>query len=107
MPEGLRKLLRIGVAVRVRSNRKADGIATLMIPRAAARRAHLRTGRKAFVVIGRGTVSRIHGIRNLHVKIAPNIARKLRRLHRLKLTIRLALVSAGREHLTLVAAGSY
>jgi PKD domain-containing protein len=108
IPQGLRKLLRAGVAMRVRSNRRADGFATLMIPRAAARRAHIRTGKKRFVVIGRGTVSGIrNGVKLLHVKVPPQMAKKLRRLHHVNLTIRLALVSAGREHLTLVAAGDY
>jgi hypothetical protein len=108
IPQGLRKLLRVGVAMRVRSNRRADGFATLMIPRAAARRAHIRTGNKRFVVIGRGTVSGIrNGVKLLHVKIPARMAKKLRRLHQLNLTIRLALVSAGREHLALVAAGQY
>jgi PKD domain len=107
-PQGLRKLLRVGVAMRVRSNRRADGFATLMIPRAAARRAHIRTGNKQFVVIGRGTVSGIrNGVKLMHVKIPAPMAKKLRRLHHLKLTIRLALVSAGRERLTLVVAGHY
>ena len=107
MPQGLAKLLQRGVAVRVSSNRRAAGTATLIIPRSAARRAHIRTGRKRFVVIGRGTVSNIRGVRLLHIKIPQRMAKKLSRLHHLNLTVRLSLVAAGHEHLTLVAAGHY
>jgi PKD repeat protein len=108
VPQGLKKLLRVGVALRVRSNRRADGIATLMIPRAAARRAHIRTGNKPFVVIGRGTVARVgSGVKLLHIKIPRQMVSKLRRLHHVNLSIRLSLVSAGREHLALAVAGRY
>ena len=45
MPQGLRAMLRSGLSLRVTSNKPANGIVTLSVPRSAARRAHIRTGR--------------------------------------------------------------
>ena len=46
--------------MQVSSNESAAGIATLSISRNAAKRAHIRMGRGASVVIGRGTISGIN-----------------------------------------------
>jgi PKD repeat protein len=108
VPQSLRTVRRIGVAVRVSSNESADGTATLSISRAAAKRAHISAGRGASVAIGRGTVSGIKdGTVTLHLRLSRAIAAKLGRLGHVTLTVRLALVAAGGDHLTIVAAGRY
>jgi hypothetical protein len=108
MPQGLLKMLRFGLSVRVSSNERADGIATLSISRKSARQAHIRTGRGLMVVVGRGTVSGIkNGTVNLHLRLTRAVAAKLGRLRHVTLTLRLALVTAGGVHLAIDAAGSY
>jgi hypothetical protein len=108
MPQGLRAVLRQGVAIQVSSNEPADGIATISISRNAARRAHIRPGRGATVVIGRGTVSGIKdGTVQLYVRLSRAMAAKLRRLRHVTLTARFALVAARGDHLAIVAAGRY
>ncbi|HEY8763815.1 MAG TPA: PKD domain-containing protein [Solirubrobacteraceae bacterium] len=108
MPQGLKSMLHSGVAVQVSSNERADGIVTLSISKSAARQAHIRVGRGATVVVGRGTVSGIkNGIMQLHVRLPRATATKLGRLRRLTVTVRLALVAAGRDHLAIDVAGRY
>ena len=108
MPQGLRAMLRVGVAIRVSSNEPADGIATLSISRSAAKRAQIRLGRGATVVIARGTVSGIrHGTVNLHLRLSRVIVAKLKRLGHVTLTVRLALVDARGDHLAIDVAGRY
>jgi hypothetical protein len=101
-------VLRYGVAVRVKSNQRADGIATLSISRGAAKRAHIQFGRAASVVIGRGTVS---GLKNgtvvLRLHVSRVMAKKLAHLGHLTLTVRFVLMAAGRNHLAIDAAGHY
>jgi hypothetical protein len=108
MPQGLRDVLRHGVATRVTSNRRATGIVTLSIPRGVARRAHIHAGRGAAVVVGRGTVSQITaGTVSLHLHLSRAVAGKLEHLRHVALTVRLALVASGGDHLTIDAAGRY
>jgi hypothetical protein len=108
MPQGLKGLLRHGVSLRVSSNQAADGFVTLSIPRSAARRAHIKSGRGATVVVGRGTVSGIaSGSVSLHVRLSRTIARKLGHLRHLNLTVRLTLAAAGGAHVAVDAAGRY
>jgi hypothetical protein len=108
MPQSLRAVLRYGVAVRVKSNQRADGIATLSISRSAAKRANIRFGRGTSVVIGRGTLSGLkNGTVNLHLHVSRAIARKLAHLSHVTLTVRLMLVAAGHNHLAIDAAGHY
>jgi hypothetical protein len=108
VPQSLRTVRRVGVAVRVSSNESADGTATLSISRAAAKRAHISAGRGASVAIGRGTVSGIkNGTVTLHLRLSRAIAVKLERLGHVTLTVRLALVAAPGDHLAIVAAGRY
>lgn len=108
MPQSLKALLHGGLTLRVFSNMAANGIVTLSIPRSAAKRAHLKVGRSASVVIGRGTVSRIKaGSINLQLKLSPTVAGKLRRLGHLTVTVRLALVAATGDHKAFVAAARY
>jgi PKD domain len=108
MPEGLRTVLRKGITVRLTSNRSADGFVTISISRAAADRAHIRHGRGATVVIGRGTLSGIKaGTATLHLRLSRAAAAKLKRLSHVALTVRLALVEPGGGHLAIVVAGRY
>ncbi len=108
VPQSLRSLLRSGMVVRITSNRVADGLVALEIPRSLARRAHLRTGSATSVVVGRGTVAGIRaGTMTVHVRLSASIARKLGRLHHLTFTLRMTLVGSGRLRTTVDAAGSY
>jgi hypothetical protein len=108
MPQGLQSALRHGIALRLRTDHAVDGLATVMIPRDAARRAHIRAGRGSTVIVGRGTLSGIRaGTVNLRLRISGPVARKLARLRHVTLTIRLTLVSADRSRVTLNAAGRY
>jgi hypothetical protein len=108
LPQGLRTMLRVGLAARVSSNEVADGIATMSISARDADRARIRHGRGANVVIARGTVSQIRtGTVALNLHLSPATAAKLRRLRHVTLTVRISLVAADHNHLTIVAAGRY
>jgi hypothetical protein len=108
LPQSLRTVLRRGVTLRVSSNEPADGIATLTITRAAAKRAHIKVGRGPSVLIGRGTVSGVkNGSVNLHLHLSPAIAARLARLRHVAITIHLTLIAANRGHVTAVVAGRY
>jgi hypothetical protein len=108
LPQSFRAMLHNGVAIRVTSNQRADGFVSVSIGRSAARRAHLRIGRGASVVIGRGTVSGINkGTVVLHMRVTRATAAKLLKLGHLTLSIQLSLMAAGRNHLTIDAAGHY
>jgi hypothetical protein len=108
IPQSLRAMLSGGLAVRVTANKAADGIVTLTIPRAAAKRAHIKTGRGATVVIGRGTVAGIkNGTLSLRLRLSRATAAKLGRIKHIAVTVRVALVDAGGEHVAIVAAASY
>jgi hypothetical protein len=107
-PQGLKGVLRSGVALTVTSNQNANGIVTLSIPRSAAKRARISAGRSPSVVIGRGTISKIHsGANHLHIHLSKTTASKLKRVGHVTLTIRLALVAAGGHRITVDAAGHY
>jgi PKD repeat protein len=108
MPQGLQSVLRHGIALRLRTDHAADGVATVLIPRGAARRVHIRAGRGPSVIVGRGTLSGIHaGTVDLRLRISGPVAKKLARLRHVTLTIRLTLVAADRSRMTLNAAGRY
>jgi hypothetical protein len=108
VPQGLKSVLRSGVAVRVSSSEPADGISTVTITRATARRAHIRAGRSADVRIGHGTVAGIkNGTMSLRLRLDRSTTAKLARLHHLKLTVALALVGPSGDRATIRAAGSY
>jgi hypothetical protein len=108
MPQSLQAVLREGVAMQVSSNEAAAGVATLSISSRAARRAHIRVGRGPTVTIARGTIAGIKaGTENLRLRLSRATAAKLARVGHTALTIRLALVAAGGDHLAIVAAGHY
>jgi PKD repeat protein len=108
MPQSLRAALRQGVATRVTSNEASSGFVTISISRAAAKRAHIKAGRGSSVVVGRGTVSAIKaGTVNLHLHLSRALASQLKQLVHVALTVRLALVAPGGDHLAIVAAGRY
>jgi len=110
MPQGLRGMLRSGVAVVVRSNEPAAGLVYVSISRRTAKRLHIKTGHSPQVTIGRGTVSGIkagsQGL-HLHLHLSRTMAAKLKRLGHVTLTIRLALVDSGAHHDAVDAAARY
>jgi hypothetical protein len=110
VPQSLRSVLRDGLAVRVRSNRAANGFATLSIFRSAAHRAHLSSAGnpKALVVIGRGTVAGIKaGTARLHVRVSSATARKLSRTGHLTLTLHMTLYAKHGGTATASTVGRY
>jgi PKD domain len=107
-PQSLKSVLRSGIAVRVTSNRVANGIASVWITRAAARRAHIKTGKALTVRIGLGTVSSItNGTVTLHLHLSRAMAKKLGHLRHVTMTVRLQLVAPGNQRVSVDAAGSY
>jgi hypothetical protein len=108
LPQSLRSVLGSGVQVRVSSTKPADGVATLLITRGAAKRAHIKVGKAATVVIGRGTISNIAaGTSLIHLHINHGMAKKLHHVKHLKLTVRIKLFASSTLHVSLVAAGNY
>ncbi len=108
LPQGLKGVLRSGVAVRITSSRPADGMATLLITRGAAKRAHIKVGKGSTVVIGRGTISGVGaGTSVIHLHINRGVAKKLRHVKHLKLTVRIKLFASASSHVSLTAAGNY
>ena len=108
LPQSLQSVLRSGISVRVTSNRAANGIATVWITRASAKKAHIKVGRSPSVRIGIGTVSSIrNGTVKLRLHLAPAMAKKLSHLHHVAMTVRLALVGSGSQRLATAAAGRY
>lgn len=110
LPQSLGSVLHNGLAVRVRSNRAANGFATLSIFRKAAHQAHLASAGnpRDMVVIGRGTVSAIkNGAVAMHVHVSSTIARKLAHSRHLTLTLRLTLYARNGAHATAATVGRY
>ena len=82
--------------------------ASVLIPRSAANKAHIKTGRGPLVMVGIGTVSGIKdGVVQLTVRMRRSLAKKLGRLHHVTLTVRMALVGSDGKHLTVDVAGRY
>jgi hypothetical protein len=108
LPQALASVVRHGIFVRVSSNQAADGLAQILISRRAARRAHIKIGHKAMIVVGIGTVS---GIKNGTIQLALHmrhlLAKKLGSLHHVNITVRLMLVGADGQHLAIDVAGRY
>jgi len=108
MPQSLRTVLRGGIVVRVSSNQAAAGIASVLISRADAKRARIKSGGGPAVVIGRGTVPAIKaGTVNLRLWLSPAVGAKLKRLRGVTLTIRLAVVASGGSQFATDTAGRY
>jgi PKD domain len=108
LPQSLKSVLRNGIAVRVSANKAANGIATVWITRAAAKRAHISVGRGPSVRIGIGTVASItHGTVTLRLHLSPAMRTKLAHVGHLALTVRLALVASGNQTFTIDVAGRY
>jgi hypothetical protein len=96
------------LAVVVSSNEAADGLASISIPRSAAKHAHLKVGRGPSVVIGQGTVSGIaNGKTTLHLRLARSVASKLKALRHVVLTVRMTLSAVGGQHSAIDVAGHY
>jgi hypothetical protein len=108
LPQSLKAVLRNGISIRVSSNQPANGIASVWITRASAKKAQIEVRRNASVRIGLGTVSSIkNGTVTLRLYLSKATAKKLGRLHHVAMTIRLALVAPGNQRTTIVAAGKY
>ncbi len=108
VPQPLKAVLSKGVSVRVTSNEAANGIATLSIPKSAAKKAHLKVRRGSSVVVGRGTVSGIKvGTVRMHLKLSRSMAKRLSHLKHLQLSVRMSLVSPGGSRVAVDVAGRY
>jgi hypothetical protein len=109
MPQSVKGVLRQGLALRVTSTQPANGLATVLLGRSSARRAHIKVARKqSGVVVGRGTLSGIKsGTVTLHMKLSRATVKKLSRLKHMFVTVRLALTAASGAHVTVDAAGNY
>jgi PKD domain len=108
LPQSLKSVLKSGIAVRVSSNKAANGIATVWITRISAKKAHIKPGSGPAVRIGIGTVSSItNGSVTLRLHLSASMAKKLARLHHVAMTVRLSLVASGSTRLSIVAAGRY
>jgi hypothetical protein len=80
----------------------------LSISKNAAKQAHIRTGRSASIVVGRGTVSSVKaGTVRMHIRLSRSLASKLARLRHVTIAVRLALVGVGGDRLAIDAAGKY
>jgi PKD repeat protein len=107
-PQSLKTVLHNGIAVRVTSNKAANGIATVSITRASAKKAGIHVGHNPSVRIGLGTVSSItNGTATLRLHLSPKMAKKLSRLHHVVMTIRLSLVASGGQRFSVDVAGRY
>ena len=108
MPQSLKGVLRSGIAVRVTSNQPANGIATVSITRAAAKRAHLKVGKGPSVRIGIGTIASVkNGTIILRLHLSKRIVKKLAHVGHLNLMVRLGLVAPNNQQLAIDAAGRY
>jgi hypothetical protein len=109
LPQALRAVLRRGISLRVTSNEAADGIATVTISRALAKRLGIKLGNLSYVVIGRGTLSgKIQGgTVQLHLHLPQSITSKLAKLRHVTLTVHLKLTGPGGVRQGLAAAGQY
>jgi len=108
LPQDLGTALRSGIAVNVTSNASADGFASVLIPRGAAKQAGINASRGPSVVIGTGTIAGItSGTKKLQLHLAHAISTSLGRLKHVTLTIRLVLVAASGDEVTVNAAGQY
>jgi hypothetical protein len=108
LPQSLKAVLKNGIAVRVSSNQAANGIATVWITRAAAKRAHINRGHGPAVRIGIGTVASItNGTVTLRLHLSRSTATKLAHLGHVTMTIRLALVASGNQRFAIDVAGRY
>jgi hypothetical protein len=108
VPQSLRAVLRGGITALLQANEPADGLASVLIPRSAATKAHLKAGRGLMVVISRGTVTGIKGgPMTLHLRLSHATATKLAHLKHLNLTVRLTLIAAKGERISIDVAGRY
>jgi PKD domain len=108
LPQGLNTALRSGIAVNVTSNAPVDGFASVLISRKAANRAGIKASSAARVMIGMGTITGLRtGTKSLRLHLSQAVSAKLERLQRVTLTIRLAVVAASGDRVTVGAAGHY
>lgn len=107
MPQSLHSVLGSGISIHVTSNESAAGFVTVAISRGEARKAHIK-GHGARIVIGRGTVAGLKdGTAGLHLKLSGAVAKKLKQLRHVTLTIRFQLIGAGGDQVAIDVAGQY
>jgi hypothetical protein len=109
IPESRKGLLRSGVALRASANEPADGVASIFISAAEARHAHIRFKRgESLVMVGRGTIKGVSASSGaFHLRLSKRVMAKLRRLHRVALTVELLAVDKAGERRTVKLAGRY
>lgn len=108
MPQSLKAVLRSGIVMGVTSNKPANGIATVWITRASAKKAGMHVGKGATVRIGLGTISSIkNGTVLLRLHLSRAVAKKLSHLHHVAMTVRLSLVAPGNQRFAVDVAGRY
>jgi hypothetical protein len=108
LPQALRSVLKSGISLRVNSTESANGFADISIARKVAKRLHIRTGNKPFVVIGTGTVSQVRsGTVTLHLRLSSSVVKKLKHLKHVNLSVHLSLVDSYGRHIGADVAGSY
>ncbi len=108
LPQARHGLLKRGLALQVSATETADGFATVSLPKALAKIAGLKAGRRASVVIATGTVSQVKaGARKLVLRLASRVAKRLGRLQNLTLTVRMSLVDSAGKRAAVDVTGTY
>ena len=108
-PESRKVLLRYGVALRAGANEPADGVASILISAGEARHAHIYFKRaQSRVVVGRGTIKGLSaGAGAYHLRLSKKVMARLRRLHRVVLTVELLAIDKSGQRRIVTVAGRY
>jgi hypothetical protein len=108
LPQSLRSALSRGIGLTLSAQEDADGLASVSLPAAVARRAHLGKVHGATMTLAQGPLSGVTGASTtLHLHLPRAVAQKLGRLHHLTLTVRLVLVGADGSREAVDLAGRY
>jgi hypothetical protein len=109
LPQSLKSVFKTGLSVDVLSSEAANGLASVWISRAAARQAHMTIGKGSGPVrIGVGTLNTVKaGTVTLELKLSNKVITHLKRLRKVRLTVRLTLISSNGEHMVIDVAGRY
>lgn len=108
-PESRKALLRYGVALRAGANQPADGVASIFVSAGEARQAHIYFKRgQSRVVVGRGTIKGLSaGTGTFHLRLSKKVMARLRRLHRVVLTVELLAIDKSGQRRIVTVAGRY
>lgn len=108
LPQARHGLLKHGLALQVSSTGTADGFASVSLPRALAKLAGFKAGRRLSVVVATGTVSQVRaGTRKLHLRFASSLVKRLGRLQNLTLLVRMTLVDSAGTRAAADVSGTY